>query len=66
MMHQYFEMSIEQLVALDKEDFLELCSRYLVESLADEERRFIDREARAYGRRVLGFDPGSDLETLVG
>jgi hypothetical protein len=66
MMHQFFEISIEQLVALDKEDFLELCSRYLEESLADEERRWIDREARAYGRQHLGFDPGSDLETLVG
>jgi hypothetical protein len=66
MMHQYFEMSIEQLVALDKEDFLELCSRYLVESLADAERRFIDPEARPYGRTVLGIHPRSHQETRVG
>lgn len=66
MMHQFFELSLEQLMALDKADFLELCSRYLTETLADEERRWVDREARAYGRKYFGFDPGSDLETLVG
>ena len=66
MMHQFFELSIEQLKDLNKEDFLKLCSQYLAETLADEERRWVDREARAYGRKYFGFDPGSDLETLVG
>ncbi len=65
MMHHYFELTIEQLIALNDEDFLELCSRCLDESLMEERRQQVDRQARAYARRFLGVEMGDDLGALV-
>ena len=56
-MHQFFEITIEQLIALSTEDFLGLCSAYLTAALADD----IDRESAEYARRWLGIrDIGGD------
>ncbi|MBI4499417.1 MAG: hypothetical protein HY689_16135 [Chloroflexi bacterium] len=66
MMHEYYEISISTLIAMSKDEFLERCSRYLEDALADERRRDIDRQAREYARKYLGFDPGSDLTSQFG
>ena len=62
MMHEYYELSIEQVCALPKEEFLDRCATYLEAALEEDKRRDVDRQARAYAR--LLFLPVDDLEAI--
>lgn len=55
MMHEWYELTIAQVIELDTEKFLELCSRYLEETLRDEEERDVERQAAAYACEYLGI-----------
>ena len=55
MMHEWFELTIAQVLGLDTEEFLELCSKYLEETLREEERADVDRQAAAYACQYLGI-----------
>lgn len=65
-MHWYFELSLEQVFALETEEFLSLCEQYLHDALAEEGRRDVDRQGREYARTYLGIDVEDDLESLYG
>lgn len=62
MMHEYYEMSIEQVCSLPKEEFLDRCAVYLEEVQEEERRRNVDRQARAYAR-LLGLSV-DDLDAI--
>lgn len=51
-MHEYYEMSIEKVCALSKEEFLDLCAAYLEAALEDDRRRSVERQAQVYARFI--------------
>lgn len=60
MMHEWYELTIAQVIEMSTEEFLELCSRYLVENLEEEQQRDIDRQAAAYACEYLGVCEDAD------
>ena len=60
MMHEYYELSIAQVIRLSAEDFLARCSEYLVEALEVDRLLEVDRQAREYARRYLGIKDASE------
>ena len=62
MMHEYYELSIEEVVRMPREEFLEACCRYLNEVLERDKQRQIDREARAYERLITKYWGGLSVD----
>ncbi len=65
-MHLFFEISLERIFGMPDSEFLDLCSLYLVEALAEQEARWVDQEARQYGRSIgmdypYGYDAYGDV-----
>ncbi len=58
MYHEWREVALVQVWAMSKDDFLQACSEYLEEALAEDKRRSDDAEAKAYlrGRPERGKD----------
>ena len=66
MMHEWFELTIPQVVALPTPEFLERCGEYLEAALTQEQQREVDRKASAYGRKYLGMTPEDEYNWHLG
>jgi len=62
MMHEYYELSIAQVIQMPTEEFLLYCSRYLDKVIERERQRQIDREARAYERLISRYWGGLGVD----
>lgn len=55
MMHEWYELTIAQVIQLSTEEFLDLCSRYLGDVLEEEAQQDIECQAEAYACEYLGI-----------
>lgn len=65
MMHEYYEISIEKIIEMSDEEFLDLCAQYLEDALEEDRKLDIDRAAREYARRYLGIKDNDNLPNII-
>lgn len=65
MVHQFYELTIPQLIALEKAEFLVLCEACLAETYRECDRLEKDRASRLYAKKYHNIDLGGDESGLI-
>ena len=66
MMHEYYELSLEEMYILSTKTFLEYCEEYLRASLVQAQSMEDDRKAAEYARYYLDLDSDTEFRWLLG